>query len=302
MFHWCPLFLWPFWQGSNHVYDDKAPRCVPINYTGKVLVRFSLKDNYETAIFKKADDTNLIQYRFVLNKMDLGVEEARLSPLIEKKLYGGGGGGKLLYYPGITKIAHFETVNAGSFIFQSKFENIPMPEAVLMYCLPKSVQGDNYKFSEHDLTKPFFIKHNISQVTFNFGGLNYTLREPNFGSIKDDVVDAKNLFDYTKYGPFGLFLDQSKLNKHTIADGFINSDFPHVYVNLSTSPHNRLIPLLDSGSVLAQNHDFNVTVKCTTDAVADASYIIYCIYSDINMTLDLKDKKFDNPYLKGKYA
>ena len=303
VFHWNPMFLWPFWQSSNHVYDDKAPRCVPINFTGKLLTRLSLKDNYAAAIFKKKDPaTDLRKFRFVLNKMDLAVEEARLSPLIEKKLYGGGGGGKLLYYPGITKIAHFETVNEGSFIFQSKFESIPMPESVLIYCLPKSVPGDNYKFQDHDLAEPFFIKHNISQVTFNFGGLNYTLKEPNFGSIKDDVVDAKNLFDYTKYGPFGLFFDQTKLSKHNIADGFLNTDFPHVYVNLSTSAHNRLIPLLDSGSVLAQNHDFNVTVKCTTDAVAKATYIIYCIYSDVNMSLDLKDKKFENPLLKGKHA
>ena len=71
-------------------------------------------------------------------------------------MYGGGAGNKLLYYPGITKIAHFETINEGSFIFQSKFENIPMPESVLIYCLPKSVQGDNYKFQDQNLTKPFF--------------------------------------------------------------------------------------------------------------------------------------------------
>ena len=301
VFHWNPLFLWPFWQASNHVYDEKTPRCVPINLTGKLLTRYSMKDNWEAAIFKKKEPlTDLRKFRFVLQKMDLAVEEARISPLIEKKLYGAGSN-KVLYFPGITKIAHFETVNEGSFIFQSKFENIPMPESVLIFCLPKSVPGDNYKFQDHDITHPFFIKHNISQVTFNYASLNYTLKEPNFGSIKDDVVDAKNLFDYTKYGPFGLFLDQSKLDKHTISNGFVNSDFPHVFVNLSTTAHQRFIPLLDSGSVLNQNHDFNVTVKCTTDAVAtNATYIIYCIYSDVNMSLDLKDKKFENPIFSRK--
>ena len=98
-----------------------------------------------------------------------------------------------MYFPGITKIAHFETVNERSFIFQSKNENIPLPESVLIFCLPKSLQVDNDKFQDNDLTKPFFIKHNISQFNFNYASLNYTLKEPNFGSIKDDAIYDKKM-------------------------------------------------------------------------------------------------------------
>ena len=294
-FHWAPLFLFPFHQSSNHVYDERPPRCVPVNYAGKIQTKLALKDNWDAIFKKKAGVTN--KYRFVLTSMDLVVEEARLNPIIEKKLYQSSS--KLLYFPGVTKIARFETVNEGSFIFQTKFESIPMPESVLIFALPKSVQGDNYRFEEHDLTKPFFVNHNIKQVTFNYGGLNFALKEPNFASVRDDSVDGKNLFDYVKYGPFGLFLNQSKLTKAAIGNGFEDTDFPHVYINLAPSSprRSRLIPLLDaSGSVLSQDHDFCVTVKCGVGAVApNAHYVIYCIYTDVNMSLDLREKKFHNP-------
>ena len=52
-FHWTPLFFFPLYQGSNHVYDDKGPpRCLPIPYVGKLQLRLSLKDNFNI-IFKK---------------------------------------------------------------------------------------------------------------------------------------------------------------------------------------------------------------------------------------------------------
>ena len=293
-FHWTPLHLFPYHQSSNHVYDERPPRCVPINYAGKIMTRMALKDNWDCVFKKKTGVTS--KYRFVLNAMDLVAEEARLNPLIEKRLYQSSS--KLMYFPGVTKIARYETVNEGSFIFQSKFESIPMPEQVLIFALPKSVQGDNYLFEEHDLTKPYFVQHNIKQVSFNYGGLNFSLKEPNFGTVKDDAVDGKTLFDYVKYGPFGLFLNQSKLTKASISNGFADTDFPHVFVNLAPSAprRSRLIPLLDSGSVLNQDQDFCVTVKCGVEAVApNAHYVIYCIYTDVNMTLDPREKKFHNP-------
>ena len=297
VFHWLPLFMFPLYQSSNQVYDERPPRCVPVNHSGKILMRFSLKDNWD-AIFKKRAAAVTNKYRFVLKSMDLILEEARLNPLIEKKLYQGSQ--KLLCFPGVTKIALFETVNEGSFIFQTRFVNIPMPEAVLIFALPKSVQGDNYKFEDHDLAGPFYITHNITQVSFNYGGLNFALKEPNFATVKDDFVDLKSLFDYVKCGPFGMFINQGKLTKENLSNGFNATDYPHVYVSLAPStPHqSRLIPLLDSGSILNQDHDLNVTIKCKDGVATNANYLIYCIYTDVNMTLDMKERKFRNPLFK----
>ena len=293
-FHWFPLFLVPYHQSSNHVYDDRPPRCLPINYAGKLLTRFALKDNWDCIFKKKAGVVH--KYRFVLNAMDLVAEEARLNTAVEKRLYASSS--KLLYFPGVTKIARYETVNEGSFIFQSKFESIPMPESVLIFALPKSVQGDNYQFETHDLAQPFFIQHNIKHVSLNYGGLNFSLREPDFGSVRDDTLDAKTLFDYVKYGPFGLFLNHSRLTKANIGNGFENTDFPHIFLNLAplAPRRSRLVPLLAPDLLLNQDHDFCVTVKCGTGGVAqNAHYVIYCLYTDVNMTLDLKEKKFHNP-------
>ena len=297
-FHWTPLFFFPLYQGSNHVYDDKGPpRCLPIPYVGKLQLRLSLKDNFNI-IFRKRANTVTKDYRFVLKKVELICEEARMNPLIEKRLYQSSQ--KTLAFNGITKLAHAETVPGATFNFQTRFENVPMPESLLIFALPKSVQGDSYKFSTWNGADPFFVKHNLEYVSLNFGGMNFTLREPHFGSINNDLVEMKNLMDYSKYGPFGLFMAQKRICRSNIEDGFKDTDFPHVFLNLCPSGQSsRLIPLLDSGSILQSNHDFNVTLKFKEPGAAkDAIYAIYLIYSGTNMLLDLKEKRFVNPVIR----
>ena len=297
LFHWTPLFFFPIYQGSNHVYDDRGPpRCVPVPYVGKLQVRITLKDSFDD-IFRIKVATNTTKYRFVLKKVNLVVEEARMNPVLEKKLFQSSQ--KMLFYNGVTKLAHAETIPS-TFNFTTRFENVPMPEGLLIFALPKSVQGDAYKFSTHVLGDSFFMKHNVESVQLNYGGLNYTMKEPNFGNIQDDLVEMKNMLDYAKSGPFGLFLAQKRLNKENLADGFANTDFPHVYLNLCPSgPNSRVIPLLDSGSVLSNNHDFNVSLKFKgVGATPEAVYLFYLIYSGTNMVLDLKEKKFVNPLIR----
>lgn len=297
-FHWTPLFFFPLYQGSNHVYDDKGPpRCVPIPYVGKLQLRITLKDSFSD-IFKKRQNTDTNQYRFLLNKVDLICEEARMNPVMEKKLFQSSN--KTLAFNGITKLAHAETIPAATFNFQTRFENVPMPEGLLIFALPKTVQGDAYKFETHTLASGFYLQHNIESVQLNYGGMNFTMKEPNFGSVDDDYMEMKNMMDYAKCGPFGLFFAQNRLTQANLHNGFAGTDFPHVYLNLCPSGQNsRLIPLLDSGSVLQNNHDFNVSLKFKDPgATADSIYVIYLIYTGTNMLLDLKEKRFVNPIIR----
>jgi hypothetical protein len=63
--------------------------------------------------------------------------------------------------------------------------------------------------------------------------------------------------------------------------------------------NSRLIPLLDSGSILQNNHDLNVTLKFKGDGAQENSiYVIYLIYTGTNMLLDLKEKRFVNPIVR----
>ena len=296
-FHWTPLFFFPLYQGSNHVYDDKGPpRCVPIPYVGKLQLRLSLKDNFDVIFRKNANVTK--EYRFVLKNVDLVCEEARLNPLIEKKLFQSSN--RTLTYNGITKLAHAETVPAATFNFQTRFESVPMPESVLIFCLPKTVQGDAYNFNTWTPAVPLFNKHNIDYVTLSYGGMNFTLKEPHFGSLNNDLIEMKNLMDYAKYGPFGMFFAPKRLTSANLKNGFSDTDFPHVFLNLCPSGTNsRIIPLLDSGSILQNNHDLNVTLKFKGDGAQENSiYVIYLIYTGTNMLLDLKEKRFVNPIVR----
>jgi hypothetical protein len=60
----------------------------------------------------------------------------------------------------------------------------------------------------------------------------------------------------------------------------------------------RIVPLLNDGSAINKNDDLAITLKFSNDAVGNGLvYYFYLCYTDVNMTLDLKAKKFESPYL-----
>jgi len=89
------------------------------------------------------------------------------------------------------------------------------------------------------------------------------------------------------------------VTRANVANGFENTDFPHWYMSLTPSGNRtRVIPLLNDGSAISKNNDLIVTLKFNAQAApANTAYFIYLGYTDGNMTLDLKTKKFESPYL-----
>ncbi len=294
-FNWSPLFFFPFYQGSNFVYDEVPPRALPLNHVGKLSVRMTFKDDFQSIFRKRAGVTK--KYRFNLQKVDLYVEEARLNVADEKRLYQMSK--KILYFTGVTKICRSENIPEGTFVHNCKFENVAFPESIFIFAVPRTVVGGTYKYSTVVNNGPHYTQHRISQVLLSYGGMDYTNREPNFGTVKDDLSDMKALYDHVKNGPFGLFTNSNVVTRANVANGFENTDFPHWYMSLTPSGNRtRVIPLLNDGSAISKNNDLIVTLKFNAQAApANTAYFIYLGYTDGNMTLDLKTKKFESPYL-----
>jgi hypothetical protein len=292
-FNWSPLFFFPFYQGSNFVYDEVPPRAVPLNLVGKLTARFTFKDDF-SSIFRIKEGVTTT-YRFSLTKFDVAVEEARLNIGEEKKLYSMNKR-NLLSFAGVTKLCKPENIPQGVFTHTCRFTNVAFPESIFIFAMPRSVTGGTHKY-QTPATK-FYSDHRIQQVKIEFGGKDFSNTEPNFGTVNSDAVDIKSLFDHVKNGPFGIFTNPEVITRANVSNGFTNTDFPHWYMSLIPSGNRtRLIPLLNDGSAINKNDDLAITLKFTNDAVADNMvYYFYLCYTDVNMTLDLKAKKFESPY------
>ena len=295
-FNWAPLFFFPFYQGSNFVYDEVPPRAVPLNLVGKLTARFTFKDKFGDIFKVKAGNTKT--YRFNLTKFDVAVEEARLNVGEEKKLYSMNKK-NLLFFAGVTKMCKPENIPVGVFNHTCRFSNVPFPESIFIFAMLRTVTGGTHKYEDIATKGPFFSDHRIQQVKLDFGGKEFSNTEPNFGTVNSDFVDVKSLFDHVKNGPFGLFTNPDIITRANVKNGFKDTDFPHVYMSLIPSGNRtRIIPLLNDGSAINKNDDLAITLKFSADAVANGLvYYFYLCYTDINMTLDLKAKKFESPYL-----
>ena len=295
-FTWIPLFMFPFYQGSNHIYDEEqVPKCVPLNHTGKLTMRMKLVDDM-SIIFKTKSTEETNKYRCRLISMDLMVEEARMSPLIETKLFKNNK--SLLYYHGVCKLGRAESIPDTTFAFQTRFEDVMLPESIFIFALNKKVVGGTWSYkSQLDSPAPFFLKHNIKKVSLNFAGLNFSLEEPQIGHVDNDYMDNRNWLEETRRGPFGIKVNHKACSVRGTKGGYNDTDFPHIFISLTTNGRHRLVPLLSEPSVLNKNGDLNIALSFNQNGSADsAQYFIYLSYTDVNLVLDMKRKKFLSPF------
>ena len=268
------------------------PRCLPTTYLKDPKVQIELTDNFDI-IFKKREAVTK-EYRFHLEKVDLICEEAVLNPLIEKKLFQSRQ--KTLSYLGVTKHVRAETIQSYTWTFRSRFENVFMPEGVMIYALPKSVVKDTYKFSDWNETEPFFLKNNIESVEFSYGGVTLGHSERHLGTVDSEIVDLKRAMQYERSGPFGLKFAQERITRANLKNGWVDTDFPHIFVNLCPSGSDtRMVP--QSGEYFSpKKKNFDIFLKFSGEgAIPNATYLVNLYYTGTNMELDLKEKRFVNP-------
>ena len=293
-FDYIPIHLFPFFQRSNFLIDNNLPSPLPMTPgSDKLLVRMSFNDKFDNIFKKKAG--NLKQYRVVINTVQLLVEQARLSPTFERNLYSKT---SLLPYAGVTKIMIAESIGASVLMHKARFQNVAFPEGLFVFALPQKCIAGTFPYSENT-DGNVFSQHNIKDIQVTYNSQSLYTQDPNISMVENSYMEVKQMIDHLAAPPFGVTMDHKKVTLDVIKNGGKNTPYPHVYINLCNfGDKARLVPLLNDGSVLAQNRDLdlNITFK-TGGAVAGVTYFFYLFYTDINMIFDLKNKKFYSPYL-----
>jgi hypothetical protein len=292
-FNYVPIFQFPFYQGSNFLTDGSAPRMVPLQNLGKLSVRFTFFDKQDHIFRNKANHTK--KYRFSFMAFNLILEEARLAPTFERTLLTA----KQLAFPGVTRLQLVESIPTGTATYKTRFQDICMPESLLIFCLDKHVASGTYSFAT-STKENVFLPHNISAVDLSFDGKRFSLKEPHLGNFRNDIIEPKALFDHLAVPPFGVNLDPTVATFTKLEDGGDNSAYPHIYIPLVhySGDKSRLIPAMDDGSCVSKRADLNIDFKfARNNSTENAVYVIYAIYTDVAIILDLKNKYFTSPYL-----
>ncbi len=145
-----------------------------------------------------------------------------------------------------------------------------------------------------------FLPHNIGSVDLSFDGKRFSLKEPHLGNVGEDSIESKTLFDHLAVPPFGVNLDPAVANYNKLKEGGAKSAYTHLYIPLIHygGDKSQLIPALDDSSCVSKRGDLDIFFKFVmNNSTADAVYVIYAIYTDVVIILDLKNKIFTSPYL-----
>jgi hypothetical protein len=301
-FSWIPLDTQPFFQHSNYFQDGQVSKILPMPILSQLLIRFNFIDNWThilkpTTVPSPAFQT---EFRFLLKDFKLVAEHLRLykpfqTSFLNKR--------HVLSYPGVTKLVQPVNIPHNSTTYQTKIQQIAMPEGMFVFALPRDVASGNYDFSK-STTNDVFVKHNIQKLSFTFGDESFYLTEPNIGMIRDRTIENKIFTDMIMSPPFGLKIDLSQVSVNAVNDGFDATPYPVAFVNLTNfgDKYSRIIPFLNDGSCLSKNSDLEINFTFTTNKAPDDVTFFVCVYyTDSNLTLDLRKKGepyFSSPYVK----
>jgi len=297
-FLYTPLLKFPFYQDANYIYgEDGGFTQIPINALGRMQIRvFMLEDT--SALFNKFTG-NTSSYRFVLNKMTLLTRELRMSPTSGRQLQAYKG---IHNYRGVTKIGVCESIAARNLTHRALLPNIDMPQGLFIFCLNKNVVNGTAKFQDMSLDGPF-LPHNIKSVDVHLNGQHFSVKSPSIGSIGNFQMIRVNYANHIFKPPFGVLFDPevATFNRVGMAEDYA---YPHIYIDLTESgPHTRIQPVpADNNLVTNKLGDLTLILQFNTPdgATADSNYIITAFYTDHNLQLDMKTKRFSPLYNRNK--
>ena len=292
VFNWVPMHVFPFFQGKN--YLENEPKLMPMPALKPMLVRFYLNDNPMSIFKKKANNKKL--YRFALSSFAICYEQVKLSTNAHRMLMSN----KVLEYPGVTRLTKRVTINTGDMSSVTTIPNIPMPESIFVFAVPKEVPNGTFLY-QNATTTDVFLAHNITGVKFAYGNQNFFELEPHIGMITKTPIENKLVTDLRDYPPFGLMFDEEKINFDAVKDGAKNTPYPHVYVNFCCDKDgSRLLPINEKGIQGSVLKNFVNAQKVKTynpldltftfeapGAAANATYIVYMVYTDNYVVLDM---------------
>lgn len=308
-FSYTPLHFWPLFQGTNHRSQvGFVPRALPMSQIGRLIIRAKTVDKFDN-IFRIRDGVTNKRYKIEIQKFALCVEEARMTPAGDRSLQSSHKQpakltNKTLVWPGVCKLLRNETVPAGSFIHSIKFDDVVYPEIILVFALNKNVTGGSYKYQTHAIDQPHFVQHNVEQISISYGSFATSMNVPDFGTVGDKNAELNVVRNYRKAGVFGMKVDPKIINDQSAANGFRNTDFPHVVFHLvetdgleEDQPRTRTVPLQTDPSLLTGKEKtlvVNLKFRNPDGSPDNTSFIVYLGYTDSNIMFT--NKKFVSPY------
>jgi len=278
-FDYQPLFTFPLHSGTP---------ILPTMLMGKVSFRITFHDS-QTHIFRKERGNNA-EYRFAIFKFNLMTEQARLAPTFEKSLLSAK---RILHYPGVTKILNYENTPEGAQQLQVQIPNIFLPEALLIFTLPREVLHGSYKFSD-DVRQSVFEDHRITNVQVQFDNRKIKLAS----DINDAWFEFKHFIDHIYHPICGLPPDRSGLKIDHFIQGGKETSYPHIYLPLCNfNTKHRMMPQRTDSLEKRGNLDIEITID-EEGCKANLTYFIYAIYTDVGVTFDTRTGLFAHQYLK----
>jgi hypothetical protein len=293
-FRYIPLHTFPFVQQTNFCTDGRPPAAVPLEVLQKMSIQLQLKED-QSGIFMKKSDNNR-DYRFKIENITLVVEEARMNPNMEKSFLNQKG---LMHYAGLTKFAMAENINASVQQHKLRFQDVPMPEGLFIFALPKTALSG--VVTNTTVTTKVFRDHNISEVLIHFNNMPLSIKSPHIGDLGRREIEIKQMMDHYEHPPFGVLQDPTLISLDSVVGGGNTTAFPHVYIPLCPSgKETRIVPVGADGQVINKNGDLDITLKFGTGGAKDVTYLAYIFYTDVNMVLDLSNQTFTPVYKRSK--
>lgn len=289
---------WPrkffFMNGPNFIADDGSPKAIPFPNlgAGKLNIRLTFADDWTS--FFRIKDAHTTKYRIAVTEFKLLLDESKLYQTLERKIMTSKG---LHYFPGVTKTMTHVIIPNNSPTYNVRFSDVPIPEAVLIFCIPKTVANGSYKFSA-STSKNWFMPHHIEKVELSFNNMRFYNKDPHIGDLKDDSFDYQRLRNFMDCTPFGLIPDKDLDKIMYYGQGGKTTAFPHVYIPLTPrhTRNTRIVPVHDDGNKLEKSGNFDIYMKMVEDgANSDVTYVFCLINTDYNNIFDAKTKKFSNP-------
>jgi len=290
-----PMHKFPFYQDANYVHTVQ-PNIVPIQAMGKMQIRMFLRE--DTSCLFNIMAANKNTYRFVLTKLTLLLKEMRLSPSMARTMMAFKGSH---YYRGVTKVGICENVRLADFSHRATFPTIDLPEGLLIFCVDKKVLSGTVNFQDMSLDSCFY-PHNIKSCDIHFHNQHFFIKEPNFGTFDNYQIKRDQYVRMLNRGPFGLLVDPDKVTFERQGEAK-DWAFPCRWIDLTeSSPHTRLQTVhLESQNVTNKMGDLTIVMNFDApDGAKDYMYVLVAYYTDTNLQLDMRTKKFYPIYNKNK--
>lgn len=290
-YDWTPL-QWPFYQSPNHLMGS-LPKIVPLPIMPKLTLRLGFAED-QSIIFRKVNPASKTRYKFSFTDISLFLDEPRLSPSFEKTLLGSK---RTFNYPGITRLQIIEPIPNKVSVYKAKYQDVKLPEQLLIVCVNKAIASGTYKFSD-DTEQNIFKNHNIQAVNVSFKQQQMYIKSPFPTDVNDDRFRTKSFLDHLIHPVCAVPVDVKETKEIYFKDGSKDTAYPHVLINMTNfGTRSRILPALADDSILNNKSDLDLEFKFTADGSAtDCCYVIWAIYTDVAIEYDAKTKLFTNPY------